>query len=145
MQLKAEHPGWGAPKIREKLKRKHNDVQTPAISTVHTVLDRHGLVDHGRKRRHKAQGTTLSKPGLPNDLWCAITVTQCGRICIGRRRKINLSTLFTGQNVGVKQVSDRIWLVSFMDYDLGFFDDETCRLEPAANPFEAKVLPMSPE
>jgi len=32
-----------------------------------------------------------------------------------------------------------------MDYDLGFFDDETCRLEPAVNPFEAKVLPMSPE
>src|ERR1700758_4569541 len=31
VQLKAEHPGWGAPKIREKLKRKHNDVQTPAI------------------------------------------------------------------------------------------------------------------
>jgi putative transposase len=31
-----------------------------------------------------------------------------------------------------------------MDYDLGFFDDETCRLEPAVNPFGAKVLPMSP-
>jgi putative transposase len=45
---------------------------------------------------------------------------------------------------GVKQVSDRIWLVSFMDYDSGFFDDETCRLESAINPFEAKVLPMSP-
>jgi transposase len=43
VQLKREHPGWGAPKIREKLRRKHNDVQTPAISTVHAVLDRHGL------------------------------------------------------------------------------------------------------
>ena len=31
-----------------------------------------------------------------------------------------------------------------MDYGLGFFDDQTCRLEPAVNPFEAKVLPMSP-
>jgi putative transposase len=72
-----------------------------------------------------------------------ITVTQCGRLCIGRR-KINLSTVFAGQNVGVRQLSDKIWLVSFMHYDLGFFDDETCRLEPAANPFEAKVLPMSP-
>ena len=58
--------------------------------------------------------------------------------------KINLSTVFAGQNVGVKQVSDRIWLVSFMQYDLGFFDDETSRLEPAQNPFDAKVLPMSP-
>jgi putative transposase len=61
-----------------------------------------------------------------------ITVTQCGRVCFGRQ-KINLSTVFAGQNVGVKQVADQIWLVSFMDYDLGFFDHETCRLESAGN------------
>jgi putative transposase len=318
VQLKRERPSWGAPKIREKLRRLHSEVQTPAISTVHAVLDRHGLVSRGRRRRYKAQGTTLSRPRHPNDLWCAdykgefmladrrycypltitdfasryllgcealattketyaftvferafhefglpkairtdngvpfasphalfglsklavwwlrlgihierikpghpeqngrhermhltlkkeatkpaaqnflqqqarfddfidcynrerphqalgmkypaelyqrsvrryrglgelhypfhdrtITVTQCGRICMDRH-KINLSTVFAGQNVGVKQVNDKIWLVSFMDYDLGFFDDETCRLEPIANPFEAKVLPMSP-
>jgi putative transposase len=72
-----------------------------------------------------------------------ITVTQCGRICFGRR-KINLSTVFAGQNVGIKEVSDRIWLVSFIDYDLGFFDHETGRLTSANNPIAAKVLPMSP-
>ena len=72
-----------------------------------------------------------------------ITVTQCGRICMGSR-KINLSTVFAGQNVGVKQIADQLWLVSFMDYDLGFFDNETCRIECAENPFGAKVLPMSP-
>ena len=318
VQLRREHPSWGAPKIREKLRRRHDDVQTPAISTVHAVLARHDPVQHGRKRRPKAQGTRLSRPLLPNDLWCAdykgefmladrrycypltitdfasryllgcealdttkavfafpvfqrvftqfglpkairtdngvpfasphalfglsklavwwlrlgieierikpgcpqqngrhermhltlkkeatkpaahnllqqqarfddfidcynherphqaldmrypgelyaaslrpyrglgelaypfhdrtVTVTHCGRICMGRR-KINLSLALAGQNVGVKQVADRIWLVSFMQYDLGFFDDETCRLEPGANPFEAKVLPMSP-
>jgi putative transposase len=44
--------------------------------------------------------------------------------------KITLSTVFAGQKVGVKQVADKIWLVSFMDYDLGFFDEETTRLEP---------------
>jgi putative transposase len=60
-------------------------------------------------------------------------------------RKINLSTVFAGQKVSVKQVSDKIWLVSFMQYDLGYFDHETCRLEPIENPFAAKVLPMSPE
>jgi putative transposase len=318
VRLKREHPSWGAPKIREKLRRQHSEVQPPAISTVHAVLDRHGLVSRGRKRRYRAQGTTLSKPVRPNDLWCAdyqgefmladrrycypltisdfasryllacealgstkesyaftvfervfkefglpkairtdngvpfasphalfglsklsvwwlrlgihierikpghpqqngrhermhltlkkeatkpaaqnflqqqakfdefldcynderphqaldmkypvelyqlssrpyhgldelhypfhdrtITVTQCGRICFGRR-KINLSTVFAGQNVGVKEVSDRIWLVSFMDYDLGFFDHETGRLGSAENPFAAKVLPMCP-
>jgi len=319
VQLKQERPSWGAPKIREKLRRLHSDIQLPAISTVHAVLDRHGLVNRRRRRRgYKAQGTTLSRPGEPNDLWCAdykgefmladrrycypltitdfasryliscdalattkekyaftvferafkdfglpkairtdndvpfasawalfglsklsvwwlrlgirlerikpgnpqqngrhermhltlkkeatkpaaknflqqqakfddfiecynrerphqainmhypaelyepsprpyrglaeleypfhdrtITVTRCGRICFGPR-KINLSTVFAGQNVGVKEVSERIWLVTFMDYDLGFFDDETCRLESAINPFEPRVLPMSP-
>ena len=44
-----------------------------------------------------------------------------------------------------KQVSEHIWLVSFMDYDLGYFDHETCKLEPLDNPFGPKVLPMSPE
>jgi hypothetical protein len=39
---------------------------------------------------------------------------------------------------------EHIWLASFIDYDLGYFDDETCRLEPLQNPFGAKVLPMSP-
>ncbi len=71
-------------------------------------------------------------------------VTRCGRICY-KRRKINLSQVFAGQNVGVTRSSEHIWLVSFMDYDLGYFDDETCRLEPIENPFGPKVLPMSPE
>src|SRR6185436_20178022 len=65
VQLKREHPSWGAPKIREKLRRRHSDIQLPAISTVHAVLDRHGLVSRGRKRRYKAEGTPLSKPLSP--------------------------------------------------------------------------------
>jgi hypothetical protein len=60
-------------------------------------------------------------------------------LCFGRR-KINLRQVFAGQNVGVTQVGDRIWLVTFMDYDLGYFDDETCRLERIDNPFGPKVL-----
>jgi putative transposase len=52
--------------------------------------------------------------------------------------KINLSVVFAGQSVSVRKVSDRIWLVSFMDYDLGYFDDETWRLEPIENPLRRK-------
>jgi hypothetical protein len=37
---------------------------------------------------------------------------------------------------------DDIWLVSFMNYDLGYFDLETGVLEPLENPFGPKVLPM---
>jgi hypothetical protein len=47
-----------------------------------------------------------------------------------------------GQAVGIKEVQDDIWLVSFMDYDLGYFDLETRVLEPLENPFGPKVLPM---
>jgi len=316
VRLKQEYPTWGAPKIRERLRRRCQDRQCPAISTVHAVLDRHGLVTRKRRRRYRAEGTALSRPHEPNALWCAdykgefmladrrycypltvtdfasrylitcdalsttkeiyafsvferafkdfglpkairtdngvpfsspnalyglsklsvwwlrlgieierikpghpeqngrhermhltlkqeatkpasanvlqqqarfdafidrfnrerphqalgmkvpadvyttsgrpyrglqdldyplhdwtATVTTCGRICYNSR-KINLSMVFSGQNVGVKQVSERIWLVTFMQYDLGYFDDETCRLEPIENPFGPTVLPV---
>jgi len=72
------------------------------------------------------------------------TVTTCGRICF-KGQKVNLSQVFAGQNVGVTQVGERIWLVTFMQYDLGYFDDETCRLEPIENPFGPKLLPMRSE
>jgi putative transposase len=319
VRLKREYPGWGAPKIREKLRRQSTAPHLPAISTVHAVLDRHGLVKRRRRRRPAATGTTLSRPTEANALWCAdykgefmlgdrrycypltitdfasrylltcealsttqekfafsvfertfkefglprairtdngvpfasahalyglsklavwwlrlgidierikpghpqqngrhermhltlkkeatkpaaanvlqqqarfdafvdqfnrerphqalgmkvpadvyarssrvyrgleeltypfhdgtFTVTQCGRICF-KGRKVNLSHVFAGQNVGVTQVGERVWLVTFMRYDLGYFDDETCRLEPIENPFAPKLLPMSPE
>ncbi len=309
VRLKKEKPSWGAPKIREILARKYPDVRTPAKSTVHAVLDRHGLVKRRRRSRWKAQGTDLSLGKRPNDLWCAdykgefllgnrrycypltitdfasryllaceglettkevyafrvfervfqdfglpeairtdngvpfaspnalfglsrlsvwwlrlgiqierirpghpeqngrhermhltlkkeathpaspnilqqqarfddflvefnserphqalemkcptevytpssrpyrgledlrypfhdktLTVTRCGRICMDRM-KVNLSQVFSGQNVGIKEVQDGIWLVSFMDYDLGYFDQDSWRLEPLDNPF----------
>jgi hypothetical protein len=52
--------------------------------------------------------------------------------------------VFAGQTVGTREVSDRIWLVRFLEFDLGFFDLDEDRVEPAQNPFLAKVLPMSP-
>ncbi len=70
-----------------------------------------------------------------------IVVTNCGRICLGRKR-INLSTVFAGQAVGIEEVHDDIWLVSFMDYDLGYFDLETRALEPLDNPFGPRLSPM---
>jgi len=71
-----------------------------------------------------------------------ILLTTCGRICFNRN-KINLSQVFAGQTVGIKPTDDKIWLVSFMDYDPGYCDDETCRLEPLQDPFGPEVLPMS--
>jgi putative transposase len=58
---------------------------------------------------------------------------------------VNLSHVFAGQSVGVTQVGERIWLVTVMQHDLGYFDDETCRLEPIENPFGLKLLPIRSE
>lgn len=52
-----------------------------------------------------------------------ITVTVCGRICM-HRKKINLSTVLAGQTLGIKEVDEGIWLVSFLHYDLGYIDLE---------------------
>ena len=71
VSLKKEQPSWGAPKIREKLRRLYPDIHAPATSTVHAVLDRHGLVKRRKKRRPKLRGTKLSRPRKPNDVWCA--------------------------------------------------------------------------
>jgi hypothetical protein len=56
--------------------------------------------------------------------------------------KINFSQVFAGQAVGIKEVHDDIWLVSFMDYDLGYFDLDTRVLEPLDNPFGPRLSPM---
>lgn len=319
LAVKREYPHWGAPKIRDKLIKLYPQVKPPAKSTIHAVLDRHGLVKRRRRRRNKAKGTELYDAKSPNGLWCAdfkgefklgnrqycypltitdyrsryllacegldstkekgafpvfertfrefgmpvairtdngvpfaspnalfglsklavwwlrlgirierikpgkpqqngrhermhltlkkettlppkynllqqqerfetfiegynnerphqalngkypgevytpspreyvqpavpeypyhdrtIMVTECGRICLGGR-KINFSTVFGGQHVGIREVADSIWLVSFMDYDLGFFDDTVNKVEPVGNsPFASKLLPMSP-
>ena len=46
-----------------------------------------------------------------------ILVTACGRICM-HRKKINISTVLAGQKLGIREVDDGIWLVTFMHYDL---------------------------
>ena len=102
--------------------------------------------------------TSSAKPyaGLPdldypfhdND----ILVTACGRICM-HRKKVNISTVMAGQRLGIKEVDEGIWLVSFMQYDLGYIDLEQKTLQTIDNPHRARgchpclrddLLPMSP-
>lgn len=318
LSLKNEFKSWGAPKLREKLKKRFPDFKLPAKSTIHAVLDRHGLVTPRRGRyRYKSQGTELIEGQKPNDLWCTdykgqfllgnkkycypltitdhksrylitcealentqeqyaltvfertfkefglpdairsdngfpfssvglfglsklsvwwlrlginiqrtkpgnpqqngrhermhltlkkettrppgknilqqqakfedfidqynnerphealnmkypgevyvkskkiykglpelnypshdrtMTVTHCGRICMSGL-KINFCRSFAGQLVGVKEVEEGVWLVSFMNYDIGYFDVEIKKVEPIENPFGPGLLPMSP-
>lgn len=79
VRLKQDKPTWGAPKIRERLARLYPDVHRPAISTVHAVLDRHGMVERRKRRRNRATGTPLSNGCRPNDLWCADYKGEFGR------------------------------------------------------------------
>ena len=68
------------------------------------------------------------------------------------RKKNNISTVLAGQRVGIKEVDDGIWLVTFMHYDLGYIDLEqrtrrpsTTRSEQMCNPsLRYKLLPMCP-
>ena len=69
VQIKREWPNWGAPKIRERLISQCPLVRTPAKSTVHAVLARHGLVRSRKRRRFKAQGTAFGFGKAPNELW----------------------------------------------------------------------------
>jgi transposase InsO family protein len=318
VDLKRDKPHWGARKIRELLLRKlAGDVRLPAKSTVHAVLDRHGLVQRARVRKNRPNGTPLSAGLTPNALWCVdfkgefklgngrycypltvsdhasrylllceafdstreapvidafqqlfrdrglpgairsdnglpfaspnglynlsrlsvwwlrlgisierikpghpqqngrhermhltlkkeatrppglnslqqqarfdafvrefnaerphealamrcpaelytasprsydglpdleypwhdrdILVTACGRICL-HRKKINISIVLAGQKLGIKEVDDGIWLVSFMHYDLGYIDLEQRTLQTIDNPFGTRLSPMS--
>jgi putative transposase len=74
VRLKQDKPSWGAPKIRERLVRLHPDVHTPAISTVHAVLDRHGLVKRRTRRRNRATGRHCRFPGSP--MTCGARTTR---------------------------------------------------------------------
>ncbi|MCZ7977724.1 IS481 family transposase, partial [Agrobacterium salinitolerans] len=69
-------------------------------------------------------------------------VTNCGRACLFRK-KINISTVLAGQKLGLKEVEDGIWLVSFMHYDLGYIDLEQRTLQTIDNPFGTRLSPMS--
>ncbi len=70
LNVKREHSSWGARKIRERLTRRFSGIPIPAKSTIHAVLDRHGLVQRRGRVRRRAQGTPLSLGHRPNDVWC---------------------------------------------------------------------------
>ena len=59
------------------------------------------------------------------------------------RKKINISTVLAGQRLGTMEVDDGIWLISFMHYDLGYFDLEQRTLQTVDTPFGMRVSPMS--
>ena len=80
-----------------------------------------------------------------------VIVTACGRICL-HRKKINISTVLAGQRLGIKEIDDGIWLVSFSHYDLGYsiWNRKPCNLSTTRSArgchpcLRYVLLPMSP-
>jgi len=68
-----------------------------------------------------------------------VLVTACGRICVHRKR-VNISTVLAGQRLGIKEVDDGIWILSFLHYDLGLIDLEQKTLQPLDNPPRHRVV-----
>jgi hypothetical protein len=71
-----------------------------------------------------------------------VLVTACGRISM-HRKKIDVSTVLAGQRLGIEEVDEGIWLVSFLHYDLGYIDLEQRTLQTIDAPFGTRLSPMS--
>ena len=69
-------------------------------------------------RRESFRRITVQDTGLPDIDYPfhdkTIVVSRCGRLWLGKK-KIYFSQVFAGQAVGIKEVHDHIWLVSFME------------------------------
>ncbi len=92
-----------------------------------------------RHARHRL----VESPTTPNALWCA---DYKGEFMLGNRRycyPLTITDFATRYLVACEALMTT--QAGFAFPDLGYFDDETCRLEPIDNPFGPKVLPMSPE
>lgn len=65
-EMRRSHRRWGARTIRTRLRRK--GLAVPAISTVHRVLTRNGLVEPNPHNKPRSSFNSFERPE-PNDLW----------------------------------------------------------------------------
>ncbi|MGH9239961.1 MAG: DDE-type integrase/transposase/recombinase [Vicinamibacterales bacterium] len=148
MRLKKDRPMWDAPKIRERLRQRWPDIPCPAMSTVHAVLDRHGLVTHRRRRRRpRLNGTPLAATSQPNGLWGADSkgafLLRNQRYCYpltitdyASRYLLACEALSTTQ----ERYAFRVFERAFQDFGL----PDAIRTDNGV-PFGPRLSPMSPE
>lgn len=156
-RIKPGHPQQNGRHERMHLTLKQHTARPPASNAIQQQERFDAFIDEfNTERPHEALAMQRpadiyrnpAKPyqGLPDIDYPLhdrdILVTACGRICM-HKKKINLSTVLAGQRVGLKEVDDAIWLVSFITYDLGYIDLEQRTLQPLDNPFGPRLLPMS--
>lgn len=70
IEARRKNPTWGPRKLRNALRGKQPDVAWPAISTVGSILKRHGLVEDRRRRRARAvPSAPCVEATAPNVSW----------------------------------------------------------------------------
>jgi len=156
-RIKPGHPQQNGRHERMHLTLKKETTRPPAMNTLQQQARFDEFVsEFNTERPHEALDmrcpTDVYSPsrrpynGLPEVEYPFhdkdIMVTACGRICM-HRKKINISTVMAGQRLGIKEVDDGIWLISFMHYDLGYIDLEQRTLQPLDNPFGPRLSHMS--
>jgi hypothetical protein len=156
-RIKPGHPQQNGRHERMHLTLKKEATRPPGLNTLQQQARFDAFMrEFNAERPHEALAmqcpvkfyTASPRPydGLPDLAYPLhdrdILVTACGRICM-HRKKINISTVLAGQKLGIKEVDDGIWLVSFMHYDLGYIDLEQRTLQTIDNPFGTRLSPMS--
>lgn len=72
LELRDEHPRWGARKLKAYLERHEPDTSWPCKSTVHDILKRNGRVrERRRRRKHAHPGKPVVEATRPNEVWSA--------------------------------------------------------------------------
>jgi transposase InsO family protein len=156
-RIKPGHPQQNGRHERMHLTLKKEATRPPGINSLQQQARFDGFLDEfNEERPHEALKMKCpaevyapsERPyaGLPDLSYPFhdrdILVTACGRICM-HKKKINISTALAGQRLGIKEVDEGIWLVSFMRYDLGYIDLEQRTLQTIDNPFGTRLSPMS--
>jgi hypothetical protein len=156
-RIKPGHPQQNGRHERMHLTLKKEATRPPGLNSLQQQ-DRFDsfLHEFNEERPHQAlnmkrpadlyTASTRSYAGLP-ELTCPfhdrdVVITACGRLCLHRKR-VNISTVLAGQKLGIKEVDESIWLVSFMHYDLGYFDLEQKTLQPLSTRSARTPSPMS--
>ena len=89
---------------------------------------------HQRSARPYCGLPDITYPGFDKTL----LISNCGRILL-KKLKVNISKAMSNQPVGLKQVDQGIWQVHFMDYTIGYFDEESRKFSPQDDPFGLRL------
>jgi putative transposase len=102
----------------------------------HQALDMKVPAELYKKSQRTYQGLPdVTYPGVDK----IILISNCGRICFGRKFKVHISRAFANQPVGIKAIDTGIWQVHFMSYVLGYFDEQSLKFSPNDDPFGLRI------